>query len=428
MRGIYNGTVRGAERAPVHRFGATPVTARAWIACVVLGSVALAVHTLPGTRLGAESIVLGCALVGCALACCEEARRQGLPDGATRDLLTAWCLPVALLMPPACALCAPALVIVVRRFRAPAPVVSMAFRAGTLGLAGASASFLFRLLVGDGRAHWFERPALLAAAALCAAVFAMVNALLAAVAARAADPLASWRQAAWDRGNLMFDLAGLCVGILVAIACSASPLLLAVALPPVMLLQHSLPHQQLRAAARTDPKTGLLHAVAWQAEADTRVREAGQAGAPLALLLADIDHFKWVNDVYGHLVGDQVLLAVVAALREQFGDGDLVGRFGGEEFVALAPGTELTEAALIAERVRERVAGKSIETGAGRVWVTVSIGIAALPGHGDEIFELLAAADHALYRAKEAGRDRVCWLSPGGQPVAGAPPPGLRHP
>jgi diguanylate cyclase (GGDEF)-like protein len=427
VRGIYDGTAHGTERAPAHRFGAVPVMARMWGAGVVLASIALAARTLPGTRLAPEGIVLGSALVACAVACCEEARRQGLPDGASRDLLTAWCLPVALLMPPACALFAPALVIIIRRFRARSPVMAMAFRAGTLGLAGASASFLFRSLAGGGQTHWFEHPASLAAAAVCGAVFAIINTGLTAVAARAADPLASWRQAAWDHGNLIFDLAGLCAGILVAIACSASPLLLAVALPPVLLLQHSLPHEQLRAAARTDPKTGLLHAMAWQAEAGARVREAGQDGAQLALLLADIDHFKWVNDVHGHLAGDQVLLAVVAALCEQFGDRDLVGRFGGEEFVVLAPGTGLAEAAMMAERVRERVAGEPIETGAGPVWVTVSIGVAALPEHGDEVFELLAAADHALYRAKEAGRDRVCWLSPGRWPVAGAPPRGLRQ-
>jgi diguanylate cyclase (GGDEF)-like protein len=98
-------------------------------------------------------------------------------------------------------------------------------------------------------------------------------------------------------------------------------------------------HQQLAAAARTDPKTGLLNATAWQREADAEVARAVRAGAPLALLLIDVDHFKRVNDGHGHLIGDEVLRALAAELRQQVRESDVVGRFGGEEFTVLPPPT-----------------------------------------------------------------------------------------
>jgi diguanylate cyclase (GGDEF)-like protein len=385
---------------------------RAWMVAVIAGAVLLTARELAASRMNAHQVLLGAVLVACACACQEAARRQGLPDGATRDLLTAWCLPVALLLPTCCALCVPVVAAGLRYARTRGPVAATAFRAATLGLAGASASYLFRSLGAAGKAHWFAHPSLLVEAMACAAVFAMVNATLAAVAAYAADPVAGWRVAAWNHENLLFDVAGLCAGVLVAVASSDTPVLLLVALPPVMLLQRSLPHQQLRVAARTDAKTGLLNAAAWQREADARVRAARRAGAPVALLLADIDHFKWVNDLHGHLAGDEVLRAVATALRAELRDGELLGRFGGEEFVVLASATELAGAAEIAQQVRDRVAGLAVWAAGGWVRVTVSIGVAALPAHGSEFFELLAAADVALYRAKRAGRDCVCVLPP----------------
>ena len=117
-------------------------------------------------------------------------------------------------------------------------------------------------------------------------------------------------------------------------------------------LRRSLMHQQLAAAARTDPKTGLLNATGWQREADAEVARALRTGTPLALLLVDVDHFKRVNDNHGHLIGDEVLRALTAELRRQVRESDVVGRFGGEEFTVLLPGTDDAGAYGIAERLR----------------------------------------------------------------------------
>jgi diguanylate cyclase (GGDEF)-like protein len=238
-------------------------------------------------------------------------------------------------------------------------------------------------------------------------VFAVVNSFTIAVAAHLAEPEASVKKMLWDRETLLLDLTETCVGILVAVTCALSYLLLLVALPPVILLQRSLMHQQLAAAARTDPKTGLLNATAWQREADAEVAQAVRSSTPLALLLVDVDHFKRVNDSHGHLIGDEVLRALAAELRQQVRESDVVGRFGGEEFTVLLPCTDGAGACGIAERLRTSAGRLSVAAGDGRISVTVSIGVAVLGQHGSDLFELLAAADVALYRAKDLGRDQV---------------------
>ena len=189
-------------------------------------------------------------------------------------------------------------------------------------------------------------------AVACAVLFAVLNAGIVAVAAHLADPEAPLAKVLWDRESLLLDLTETCVGILVAVTCALSFLLLLVALPPVILLQRSLMHQQLAAAARTDPKTGLLNATAWQREADAEVARALRTSAPLSLLLVDVDHFKQVNDSHGHLIGDEVLRALATELRQQVRESDVVGRFGGEEFTVLLPRTDGDGACRIAERLR----------------------------------------------------------------------------
>jgi diguanylate cyclase (GGDEF)-like protein len=180
-------------------------------------------------------------------------------------------------------------------------------------------------------------------------------------------------------------------------------------------------HQQLAAAARTDAKTGLLNATAWQRKADAEVIRALRAGTPLSLLLLDVDHFKQVNDSHGHLIGDDVLRALATELRQQVRESDVVGRFGGEEFTILLPRTDGNGACRIAERLRKSAGLLSVAADPktdARIRVTVSIGVAVLGQHGTDLFELLAAADLALYRAKDAGRNQVRLCAPRQRPQA----------
>ena len=127
--------------------------------------------------------------------------------------------------------------------------------------------------------------------------------------------------------------------------------------------------------------------------------------------MIDLDHFKSVNDTYGHLIGDDVLRAVAQCVADQVRQQDSVGRFGGEEFVALLPATGQEEAAFIAERIRQAVSRLQISIpGPPEAQVnglTVSIGVANYPTNGDDIPDVLRTADTALYQAKADGRDRV---------------------
>ena len=199
----------------------------------------------------------------------------------------------------------------------------------------------------------------------------------------------------------------LCLAVLTAFAAAHSALALVVALPLVIVLQRSLRHASLAAAARTDAKTGLLNAGAWQREAAVEVTRAA-AQTPLAVAIADIDHFKAVNDTHGHLAGDAVLAAVSAAMRDLLRDCDLCGRFGGEEFALLLPRTTAAQALEVTERIRQGISQLAIpRDGTAAIRVTISIGVAVPSQARRTLDDLLAAADHALYQAKRSGRDRV---------------------
>jgi diguanylate cyclase (GGDEF)-like protein len=127
---------------------------------------------------------------------------------------------------------------------------------------------------------------------------------------------------------------------------------------------------------------------------------------PLSVLMMDLDHFKKVNDTYGHLVGSHCLAEVGALIREATRVTDLNGRYGGEEFVSFLPETDTAAAMIVAERVRETMAGKTFQYHETAYQVRISIGIATYPSHGMTVESLVQAADTALYRAKSTGRNR----------------------
>ncbi|HEY8755198.1 MAG TPA: EAL domain-containing protein, partial [Candidatus Dormibacteraeota bacterium] len=166
-------------------------------------------------------------------------------------------------------------------------------------------------------------------------------------------------------------------------------------------------YAELLSAAMTDPLTRLYNS-RWLRDAGERdLARAAREGKPLALLLTDLDHFKRVNDGAGHAAGDLVLQRVAARLRAMVRGADAVVRLGGEEFVALLQDCDADGAAVVAEAIRVAVRDITLPEGCGLARLTASIGIASYPEHAGSLDQLLAAADRAMYEAKQAGRDRV---------------------
>lgn len=166
--------------------------------------------------------------------------------------------------------------------------------------------------------------------------------------------------------------------------------------------------EELRRALTTDHLTGALNRRAFFEQGAELVRRARLGGSPCTVVMADVDHFKQVNDRYGHAAGDEALRAVSRALHDALPDGALLGRLGGEEFGVLLPGADTDAGARMAEELRRRVAGAPVRHGGAILTLTASFGLAVLGLDAPDLERLLANADTALYRAKREGRNRVC--------------------
>ncbi|HEU0201975.1 MAG TPA: sensor domain-containing diguanylate cyclase, partial [Burkholderiaceae bacterium] len=168
-------------------------------------------------------------------------------------------------------------------------------------------------------------------------------------------------------------------------------------------LREALRHEAIR-----DPLTGLYNRRFMDESLERVLRVAARAGRPLALAMIDIDHFKRLNDTFGHAAGDAVLKQVAAAISARVRASDLACRFGGEEIIVILPDTALDAAMVVAEALRTAVRGLALTDGARPIDPsTISLGVAAFPQHGATPAALMRAADAALYQAKGRGRDRV---------------------
>jgi diguanylate cyclase (GGDEF)-like protein len=165
--------------------------------------------------------------------------------------------------------------------------------------------------------------------------------------------------------------------------------------------------QEQRIAATTDPLTGILNRRGFLNQAEAELDAAGQAGRSAALVLFDLDHFKRINDCWGHDAGDRALVAFCRLASVQLGAGALFGRIGGEEFACVVRDVDDASARRSAERVRAALSAAPIDVGGPLLRSTVSAGVATTAGCGYEVSALLAGADQALYRAKSLGRNRV---------------------
>jgi diguanylate cyclase (GGDEF)-like protein len=191
-------------------------------------------------------------------------------------------------------------------------------------------------------------------------------------------------------GNLLVGLVATCV-VLVIVAWSVN-------------------HYQnrLEILAMMDGLTGLYNRRHFLELCHREAAQARRYKHPISLVLFDADHFKEINDTYGHEEGDMFLAMLALSMRESLREIDILGRIGGEEFSALLPKASLEEARLAAERVRESMATKVRETAKGRAHCTVSAGVVCSEAGPIDVKELLKRADQAIYRAKDMGRNRVC--------------------
>jgi diguanylate cyclase (GGDEF)-like protein len=161
-----------------------------------------------------------------------------------------------------------------------------------------------------------------------------------------------------------------------------------------------------REMSMSDALTGLLNRYGLQRSLQRQLAEARRYGRSLSCLLVDIDFFKSVNDNYGHAAGDTALMQVARVLTEAVRGSDVVCRYGGEEFLVLAPETQLDGAIALGEKIRLAVGARHFGDGAGVFPLTFSIGAAELRAT-ESAHDMIARADEALYHAKESGRDRV---------------------
>lgn len=169
---------------------------------------------------------------------------------------------------------------------------------------------------------------------------------------------------------------------------------------------------KLRSASTHDSLTGLANRRLLMGQLPSLLASAKRRGEPLCLLMLDLDHFKRVNDTYGHAIGDQTLVALARSIERDVRLGDLVTRFGGEEFVVVCPNADEKAGILIAERIRESVASLGEEQLGFDGVQTISIGLSVSESDVIGPTELLARADEALYEAKSSGRDKVCVYRP----------------
>ncbi|MBI5953469.1 MAG: diguanylate cyclase [Chloroflexi bacterium] len=167
--------------------------------------------------------------------------------------------------------------------------------------------------------------------------------------------------------------------------------------------------QQVEVLAMHDGLTGLLNRRAIEEHAGAEFKMVARKERPMSVIMLDVDHFKNVNDQFGHAIGDQVLRQVAKVLQENSRGYDRVGRWGGEEFLLILPDTELRDAALVAERLRTQTAGTKIPLESGEsISVQISLGVACTVNGFPSLAKLIEAADQSLYKAKQTGRNRVC--------------------
>jgi len=348
----------------------------------------------------------------------ERMRRRVTPSPHV-DLSSVWTFAAALLLPPLPATLTVIVIYLHLYLRVWRPTRNPAYRwlftTATVVLAVHAAAGAVAYV---DNSDVFDSGSGLAAIVTALLCYTAVNTCLVVGAVVLSAPERTFRQLLGHGDEVVLELATLSMGALAAGAISStSPLHALLVLPPLVVLHRAVLVRHFQEVASIDGKTGLLNAAAWQDRAQRLLQRAQRNQGGAAVLILDLDHFKLVNDRHGHLAGDRVLMSVAEALRAEVRDNDLVGRFGGEEFVIMLPGHDgagydRVELEAVADRIRRRVdaLGVEVATADGALTVgdlSVSVGGASFPDDAADLDGLLEVADSALYAAKRSGRNAV---------------------
>jgi diguanylate cyclase (GGDEF)-like protein len=399
------------------------------LAVGVLGSQLLLSPFAPPADWPLTLVVLAVAGVVSTEACLGvERRRQHNTASPHIDLSSVWIFAAAALLPEVLTAVVVLVVYAHLYFRAwrhtGVPPHRVVFSAAAIVLSAQAASAVIDTV---DPAERFQSATGLLVVGLAVVVYAAVNMLLVVVVmvlSGESRDMTTFLQVLGRLDEAVLEFATLSMGALAAGAMAAFGSAYAVfVLPTLVVLHRTVLVRQLQEAADFDGKTGLLNASGWHVQASRALRRIERAEAQATVLVLDIDHFKVVNDRHGHLVGDQVLAAVAATVKDMVREEDLVGRFGGEEFVVFLMGLDGQHdpgaAHAVAERIRGRIEALEVPVeGSTPVReLTVSIGGATFPADGSELVDLIQGADSAMYAAKRAGRNTIRM---GVEPVAGA--------
>ncbi|HKN52684.1 MAG TPA: GGDEF domain-containing protein [Amycolatopsis sp.] len=359
--------------------------------------------------MGTLGLLAGLAVLQTEVSRRIERQRRILSNGPHVNMASVWMLPAGLLLPVPLVAVLGTTLYVYLAFRSwsgtrPAEPHRVAANATSTILSASAAGLAIHLTPSVG----------VLTVCTAAAIYFVVNTALTGVGLYFANPAdASVESCLGGMDDNLLELSTLCVGGLLMMVLTDQPLLSVLVILPLYVLQRSVLIKRLEELATIDQKTQLLNAATWNDGAQREISRAERENDNFGTLMIDLDHFKRINDTYGHLAGDDVLKAVAAVVRQETRAHDLAGRFGGEEFVALLPATSKEDAITTAERIRQRVSELVISTkknDGSAVEIkrqTASIGVAAYPLDGLTIEEVMASADAAVYKAKHGGRNRV---------------------
>jgi len=345
----------------------------------------------------------------------EERRRAGTKT-VLIDLTAVWAVPAILLLPAPIAVLLIVLIKSQGWFTARRPAHIFTFSTIAHGIA-ASLSHLVYLDLGTHNWDTLSFSGSLRELSVIILVTLINEAVqilyISSILALGVSSSPSIRNVLGSKADNLLEVVTTGLGVINAVLLVVMPPAVAIMATVTVVFNRLAELEQLQNDARTDPKTQVFNMRGWSEFAERAIARAIKSRHNVALLMIDLDHFKSINDSFGHPAGDDVLRIVAQKIDETTRPSDIVGRFGGEEFLVLLPDTNRLTASGAAERIRSTIAELRISTTDKRgeqttiSHRTTSIGIALYPEHGASLQALVHAADSAVYEAKESGRNRV---------------------